>query len=872
VNSPRWRQVSELYHAARACAAENRSVFLDSACGGDEGLRSEVEALLATEVDAAKFLDRSRITELSTAATPTSATDPPRVQPGGRLGTYRLERPRGTGGMGTVFLAYDMVLHRQVAIKLIDQAEGVEAARATVLREARAAAALHHPNICTTFEVGETSGTAYIAMEYVEGRSLSARLLEGPMLVEDAQRLAIQAADALAYAHERGVVHRDLKAANTIVTADGRLKIVDFGLARRDETLLAGATTMRTAVPAGSAVGTPYAMAPEQVRGERADCRTDVWAIGVLLYEMLTATPPFDPGQPLSELFSSVLRDAPPPLPASVPVELRQIVDRCLEKNPVRRYQTAAELRSALDASMRNSTAQNGTGESQRRTALVWSGAAAGVLVLWLFAVNRIGTTPSVPAPHPIASIAVLPLENLSGDPEQAYFSDGITETLITRLARIDGLRVVPRAAVVKYQGARRPPPEIARDLGVEAILDGTVARSGDRVRITVNLIDPATNRAQWADSYDRHLQDVLGLQAEVAQAIAGELRMQLTVRDQARIASGRRPMNPTAYDLYLRGITRLEQVNALDAEAAVSVLEQAVALDSGFADAFGALAAAYVQLYGSYGQEDASRLEPKARAAIERALALDPESAEALAARGDLEWDGAHGWPHEESIRAHREALVLKPNLVRSQRRLATLYNHVGLADLALRQLRESDDSPAVLMQKALAFRIQGRRDLALASWLAIPTQTRNTTHVGHLVWALTEAGRTAEAWSVLRDVKAGTVDINGMLSAAEALLLAKAGKRLEAERHITAATARATTTRESHHATYLAAAAYAELGNGDQALRWLRFTATNGYPCYPLMAEDPHLDALRSLPAFTQFLDELQQRFDGYRSRLER
>lgn len=389
-------------------------------------------------------------------------------------------------------------------------------------------------------------------------------------------------------------------------------------------------------------------------------------------------------------------------------------------------------------------------------------------------------------------------------------------------------------------------------------------------MRITAHLIDARSNRERWAESYERDSSDVLALQNEVALAIASELRVRLTPAGKSRLDAQARTVNPTAYDYYLRALTLLERVNGADTEAAIGMLEQAVALDPGFADAFGALATAYYQMYAGYQPERASALEPKVRAALDKALSLDPESADALAVQGDLGWDAAHGWRHEEAIQGHRRAIIVKPNFERSHRRLAVIFNHVGFADHALRELEQSDDSPAILMQKGLAFRIQGKHDLALASWLAIQPSSRNTNHVGHIAWVLSDLGRREDARILLRQVPPDTTDVNGMLSAARALLHAVAGERQEAEVWIDRSTARAVDTQESHHATYLVASAYARLGNPGESVRWLRFTASNGFPCYPLMARDSNLDSLRSYPPFVQFLGELKTRWEGYRARL--
>ena len=270
------------------------------------------------------------------------------AQPGQMFGAYRIERMLGRGGMGVVFLAFDTTLHRHVALKLVDSRGDDEATRARVLREARNAAALNHPHICTIHEVGNVGGAAFIAMEYVNGRSLRDELDAGTVSVHDLRRYGVQAADALAHAHEHGVIHRDFKASNAII-AGGRLKVVDFGLARRDDVFLPDATTAASIVPAGVAAGTPYAMAPEQIRGGAADARTDIWALGVLLYEMAGGGRPFEGGT-TPELFSSILRDDPRPLAATVPAALKGVIDRCLSKDPERRYQHAAEVRAALDA------------------------------------------------------------------------------------------------------------------------------------------------------------------------------------------------------------------------------------------------------------------------------------------------------------------------------------------------------------------------------------------------------------------------------------------------------------------------------------------------------------------------------------------
>jgi Tol biopolymer transport system component/predicted Ser/Thr protein kinase len=345
----RWRQISRLYHEALERPAGERRAFVDVACSGDEALRGELDSLLANEANAENFFAAPAAQEVVDRFIQNSQTLDRGLEPGVKLGSYQIVRPLGHGGMGFVFLAHDTTLHRRVALKVLDSPADDESARTRLLREARSAAALNHPNICTVYEVGQADGRAFIAMEYVEGRTLSDLLAESALRVEQAARYGIEAADALAHAHDHGVVHRDLKAANAIVTKTGRLKLVDFGLARRDDALLVDATTMASIAPQGVAVGTPYAMAPEQIRGGATDARTDVWALGVLVYEMVSGARPFS-APTVPELFSAILRDAPAPLPDATPAVLRLVIEQCLEKEPDRRYQSAHEIRKALEA------------------------------------------------------------------------------------------------------------------------------------------------------------------------------------------------------------------------------------------------------------------------------------------------------------------------------------------------------------------------------------------------------------------------------------------------------------------------------------------------------------------------------------------
>ena len=577
--------------------------------------------------------------------------------------------------MGAVFLAYDTTLHRPVALKVVDEsAADSETSRSRLLREARNAAALNHPNICTIHEVGHESGTAFIAMEYVEGRSLRQLLDEsGAPPSADALRYAIQTADALSYAHEHGVVHRDLKAANIMISTDGRLKVVDFGLARRDDALVTDATTLASAVAAGVPAGTPYAMAPEQVRGAAADARTDVWALGVLLYELVTGTKPFV-ASTVPELFSAILKEPPRSWPSNVTMALRPVVERCLEKDPVRRYHDAREVRLVLE------TIQSGSAPAwstwrYRLMRPVWLAAATLVAIAALTLFMNIGglrdRIAGRSAAAPPIKLAVLPFENLTGDPEQEYFSDGLTDEMIMQLGRLqpDRLRVVARSSTMQYKNHESPIEAMARDLGVDYVLEGSARREGNRIRINATLIQVRERTQRWSQSFDREISGILTLQNDVARGVSGALALTLLPAAQSRLASAR-PVNPAAYEAYLIGRSHERRLTRPELDRALEYFETAANLDPDFALAHFGISSAWaarVQIGLVPRAEGAARAD----AALEKALALDDSLPEVQMALGNRatwnQWD----WPTAES--SYQRALDLNPSLAEAH----MFYSH---------------------------------------------------------------------------------------------------------------------------------------------------------------------------------------------------
>ncbi len=548
---------------------------------------------------------------------------------GRSLGHYRITAAIGAGGMGEVYRATDTKLGRDVAIKMLPAAVAQDPERlARFEREARSLASLNHPNIVTIYAVEEDGGSRFLAMELVEGETLDTLLAPGGLPLPRFFEIAVPLADALSAAHERGIVHRDLKPGNVMVTREGRVKVLDFGLAKLEAAdsnpnLTSTPTESRNLTSEGQVFGTVAYMSPEQARGGKVDARSDVFSLGVVLYQMLTGERPFQ-GASAVDMISSILRDTPPSVTdrrGDLPPHLARIVRRCLEKDPRDRYQTSRDVHNELRdlrnetsaapsaASPRSETAPGGIVAEKTvppaRTARKWPVFVAIALVLLgiaLYAAKRSGTfqTASRAAqtgtePHPIQSIAVLPLDNYSGDPGQDYFAEGMTDELTSDLANISQLRVISRGSVMQFKGAHRPPtPEIARILNVDAIVEGSVLRSGDKVRITAQLIDARSDRHLWSKSFERNSRDVLALQDELASAIAREIHVRLTPAEQSRLTRAA-SVNPEAYDAYLKGRYFFNRPSDENLSKAIAQFEEAIKLDPNFAPAFSGLSDAYL-------------------------------------------------------------------------------------------------------------------------------------------------------------------------------------------------------------------------------------------------------------------------------------
>jgi eukaryotic-like serine/threonine-protein kinase len=637
MQSERWQTCMDVFNAAVEQPPDERAAFVERSCNGDEALRRKVELLLKYHDTSGDFI-KSPAFEVA----PELLADAPETLIGQHLGCYRVDAVAGVGGMGIVYLAWDERLGRKVALKLLPPSMVANEAELTRLkREARTASALNHPNIVTIHDIGEVDSTHYVATEFIDGITLRERMTKGPIPPNEAVDIAAQVASALCVAHRAGIVHRDIKPENIMLRPDGYVKVLDFGIAKLTQQETLGMTTLlgaQTPTQQSMMLGTTRYMSPEQTMAQQVDARSDLWGLGVVLYEMLAGRPPFE-GETTADVMAAIFERDPQPLKQaapSVPPGLQSVVQRSLRKDPAERYQTAEEMLSELRA-IKEKT--DGVAARSAR----WIGVAAVVALfagLALFYAWRGGrTAPARATAVTEKSVAVLPLQNLSEDKENAFFADGVQNELLSNLSKIKDLKVISRTSVMQYKsGTRRNLKEIAQQLGVSNVVEGSVRRSGDHVRVSVQLIDTRTDRHVWAENYHRKVADSVSLQGELATEIASAVGATLSPQEKARVVA-KPTNNSAAYDAYLRGRALVPWSwgyfrHEGDPDAAIRLFQEAVKLDPNFALAWAYLSTAELFSYWLGFDQSPARLAA-VKSSLDRALALDPNLPEVHLALG---------------------------------------------------------------------------------------------------------------------------------------------------------------------------------------------------------------------------------------------
>lgn len=792
---------------------------------------------------------------------------------GTTLAHYRITAKLGAGGMGEVYLAEDTKLGREVALKVLSEDFARDRERLSRFqREARAVAALNHPNIVTIHSVEEEEGVHFITMECVAGKSLDELIPRQGLGAEKLLDFGVQLAEALSIAHAAGVTHRDLKPANVMVTANGRVKILDFGLAKLKPSKVA--TEELTNLPtltmtrAGVVMGTAPYMSPEQIEAQVVDHRTDIFSLGVLLYEMATGQRPFQ-GVSSAAVVSSILRDTPSAvteLKPDLPKQLGRIIRHCLEKDPERRFQSAKDIRNELQDLRRElDTSQMGAASSMTGASaesrskwrwLVAAGIGAALLVALLVGVNfgKRGQGPSEAGSRPqISSLAVLPFQNLMNDPEQDYFVDGMHEALITNLSKISALRVISRTSAMRYKGSDKRLPQIASELDVDALVEGSVLRADDQVRITAQLIHGASDEHLWAESYDRRLEKVLALLSEVAQIIAAEIEVTLTPQETRRVSEVEQ-VDPEALEAYLRGRAAFGEFTGAGFRTALEFYRQAIEIEPNYALAHASLASAHL-LLGGFGIAPQDESAEKARAAAQRALELNENLDDGYAVLGwvqlyfDWDWAGA--------LREFERALEINPNHGYANHGYADYLTAMGQPDEAVAYVqrgRQSDPlSPSTNTPVAGHLYLARRYDEAIDECRALlGLDPKYPGARGFLASALWAKGLHEQSLEVYRELWQTDSDLVTILNSGYETLGPNGALRAVA--HELARRAATDPSRPLGIANL-----YGLAGEIDLTFEWLERAFEERVPQLILVPSDPAFDAIRTDPRFQELLQRM-------------
>jgi serine/threonine protein kinase/Tfp pilus assembly protein PilF len=737
---------------------------------------------------------------------------------------YRILSEIGAGGMGTVYRARDEILRRDVALKLLRSEKINEReSRAHILHEARAAASLNHPHICTVYQVGEFQGASYIAMEHVDGQSLSTQVQAGGLPLELILRYAVQIADALAHAHARGVIHRDLKTANVVITTQGQVKVLDFGLAKRIlEDANEETRSMLSGFQGSDMMGTLPYMAPEILIGETADVRTDIWSFGVLLYNLATGELPFK-GRTNFELTSSILKEIPDSSAITNP-SLRTLILRCLAKKREQRYQEASEVKAALEilpTSRGRSIAVAGRQRDSRRK---------------------------------INSVAVLPFENKTGDPDAEYLSEGITESIINSLAQLTHVRVVPRNSVFRYKDLDMDPRSIGEELAARSVLVGRILVSGDRLMVRIELIDVAKNSLLWGDEFNRPRSQIFEVQDEIASEISENLRLRLTPSDKKRLRK-HHTRNTDAYYLYLKARYFWNKRTPTAFKQAILHYEEAIATDPEFALAYAGLADCHIVL-GTFAFVPMAESFRRGKDAAEKALALDPFLGEAHTSLAIILSIYEHRW-HMGEIQ-FKKSISLRPDYATAHHWYSFCLCAMGRVPEGIAEISKAEEldplAPIILTNFGTVLYWARQYDRALEQYHKVLSLSPEfwTAH-WMMGLAYEQKHNYEDAAEEMRAAMKFFPGTSAVLSASLARVYALSGS---AERALELASQVKNQDDAAVRCPYHLAMVYASLGQNDAAFEWLDKAFEAHDMWINFLKVDPKMDSLRRSPGYIELL----------------
>jgi serine/threonine-protein kinase len=778
---------------------------------------------------------------------------------------YEIIEKLGSGGMGEVYKARDIKLDRLVALKFLPAHLSADPhARRRFIQEAKATSALDHPNICTIYEIEETSeGQTFIVMAYCEGETLSDKIERGPLKIATAVDIAIQIAQGLAKAHTSGIIHRDIKPANIIISPEGIVKIVDFGLAK-----LAGNVRLTST---GTTMGTAAYVAPEQLRGDEVDQRVDIWSLGVVLYEMLTGRLPFL-GEYPEAMFYTILNENPPPvvsLRPKIPMRLAECVGRTFRKKSAERYQHMDELlhdflliQSSLPLASREKLSPLNIPPWKKAVSRKSLPAIAVILlilaVFWGYI--KFGNRQVAP-PRPAANrIAVLPFDNISPDEQDEYFADGMTEELISNISNISDLRVIALTSVMQYKESNKSISRIGEELNVGTVVRGSVRKAGNQLRVTISLVDVANEENLWSRNYDREFKDVFTIQGDIARSVARVLEIRLKKKEEARID---RPAtrNLAAYELYLKGKYYLNKRTPRAISKSMEYFSQTIEEDSAFAPAYTGLADAYSMLGSTeYGIMPARVARPEAKSAVLKAIQLDETLADAFISLANIQL--FYDWDRENAEKSFQRAIELNPNHATAHHWYALYFLSEGKFEDALAEIQKAREidpvSPIINMDLASILQYARRYDEAIEQLRELLELDEHFV-IAYVVLAFTYDLKDMhqEAIAIIQKAQQIAGDYP-MILAAAGYVFGNAGEKKAAEQ-ILEKLLKLSAREDIYLPPLYIALVYVGLDDIEKAVDWVEkaYEERSSYLIY--LNEDPKVDPLRSSPRFTRILQNM-------------